>query len=138
MKKIKFSIITPSLNSDKSLAYTLSSIYEQSYKNFEHIIVDGGSTDHTLDVIKKHKIPNKKMIIAKNTTIYQAINIGIKKATGDYVIVLNTDDIFHSKKTLENVANIMKDSIESVNNLVKLNVPLGIDYSFGNNYAEIH
>ena len=114
MKKIKFSIITPSLNSDKSLAYTLSSIYEQSYKNFEHIIVDGGSTDHTLDVIKKHKIPNKKMIIAKNTTIYQAINIGIKKATGDYVIVLNTDDIFHSKKTLEKVANIIKKSAEKI------------------------
>ena len=65
MKKIKFSIITPSLNSDKSLAYTLSSVYEQSYKNFEHIIVDGGSTDRTLDVLKEHKIPNKKIILTK-------------------------------------------------------------------------
>lgn len=114
MKKIKFSIITPSLNSDKSLAYTLSSVYEQSYKNYEHIIVDGGSSDLTIDILKEHKIPNKKIILTKKTTIYEAINIGVKKASGDYVIVLNTDDIFHSIKTLENVANIIKKSTEKI------------------------
>ncbi len=114
MRKIKLSIITPSLNSDKSLAYTLSSVYDQTYKNFEHIIVDGGSTDHTLDILKKHRVLNKKIIIAKNTTIYEAINIGIKKAKGDYIIVLNTDDILHNKKTLENAVNVIKNSSEKI------------------------
>lgn len=114
MKNIKLSIITPSLNSDKSLAYTLSSVYEQTYKNFEHIIVDGGSTDQTIDILKKHKVPNKKIIIRKNTTIYQAINIGIKKASGDYIIILNTDDILDNKTTLENAVKIIKKGSEKI------------------------
>ena len=53
---MKLSIITPTLNSDKSIAYTLNSVFKQTYKNIEHIIVDGGSTDNTLDIVKKHKV----------------------------------------------------------------------------------
>ena len=62
---MKISIVTTSLNSDKSIGHTLSSVYEQTYKNIEHILVDGGSTDSTLKILKQHKV-KKKIIIAKN------------------------------------------------------------------------
>ena len=56
---MKISIITTTLNSEKTLAYTLFSVFEQTYKKIEHIIVDGGSTDNTLNIIKRHKFKNK-------------------------------------------------------------------------------
>ena len=59
MKNIKLSIITPCLNSDKSIAYTLSSVYSQTYKNIEHIIIDGGSKDNTINILKNHKVKKK-------------------------------------------------------------------------------
>ena len=60
---MKISIITTTLNSDKTIAYTLSSVFSQTYKNIEHVIVDGGSTDETLNILRKHKIKKK------NTTL---------------------------------------------------------------------
>lgn len=113
MKNIKLSIITPCLNSDKSIAYTLSSVYSQTYKNIEHIIIDGGSKDNTINILKNHKV-KKKIILAKNSSIYEAINLGIKKATGDYISVLNTDDILHNNNTLEKVVDIIKKSKEKI------------------------
>lgn len=58
---MKFSIITVCLNSEKTIIYTLNSILNQTYKNIEHIIIDGGSTDRTLDIIKKYPLKNKKV-----------------------------------------------------------------------------
>ena len=99
---MKISIITSTLNSEKTIAYTLNSVFNQVYKNYEHIIVDGGSTDKTLEIIKQHKIKNK-IIIKKKTSIYEAINLGIKSANGDYVLVLNSDDILNSNLVLKNL-----------------------------------
>ena len=82
------------MNSEKSIAFTLNSVFNQNYKNFEHIIVDGGSNDKTLEIVKKHKV--KKIIIKKKSSIYEAINLGIKNAIGDYILILNSDDILNS------------------------------------------
>ncbi len=106
---MKFSIITPTLNSEKSIAYTLNSVFNQAYKNYEHIIVDGGSKDRTLEIVKKHKIKNK-IIIKMKSSIYEAINIGIKKSSGEYIIILHSDDILNSDKTLKKIANILNSS----------------------------
>ena len=54
-KKMKITIVTSTLNSEKSIAYTLSSVFTQTYKNIEHIVIDGGSTDGSLKYCKKHK-----------------------------------------------------------------------------------
>lgn len=104
---MKLSIITPTLNSDKSIAYTLNSVFKQTYKNIEHIIVDGGSTDHTLKIVKKH-IVKKKIIIKKKSSIYEAINVGIQNSKGDYILVLNSDDILNSRFTIKRIINEIK------------------------------
>ena len=104
---MKLSIITPTLNSDKSIAYTLNSVFKQTYKNIEHIVVDGGSTDNTLNIVKKHKV-KKKIIIKKKSSIYEAINIGIRNATGDYILVLNSDDILNSHLIIKKIINKIK------------------------------
>ena len=106
---MKLTIITPTLNSDKSIAYTLNSVFIQTYKNIEHIIVDGGSTDNTLDIVNKHKI-KQKIIIKKKSSIYEAINLGIKNSTGDYILVLNSDDFLNSPFTIKKIINKIKET----------------------------
>jgi len=113
MKDLTISIVTICLNSEKSIAYTLYSVFCQTYKNIEHVIVDGGSTDDTLKIIKKHK-RKKKIIISKNSSIYEAINLGIKKCTGDYVLILNSDDILDNSKTIENAVKVIKKEKKSI------------------------
>ena len=110
---MKISIVTTSLNSDKSIGHTLSSVYEQTYKNIEHILVDGGSTDSTLKILKQHKV-KKKIIIAKNSSIYEAINIGIKNSAGDYVLILNSDDILDNKNVVKKIVKIIKKNKEKI------------------------
>ena len=69
MKNIKISIITTCKNSDKFIAYSLSSVASQTYKNLEHIIIDGGSEDETLEIIKKHKVKKKNYNYQKSSYI---------------------------------------------------------------------
>ena len=104
---MKITIVTSTLNSEKSLAYTLSSVFTQTYKNIEHIIVDGGSTDETISIARKHK-RNKKIFIRKKTSIYEALNIGIKKSTGEYILILNSDDILDHKDVIRDIVKVIK------------------------------
>ena len=105
---MKITIVTSTLNSEKSLAYTLSSVFTQTYKNIEHIIVDGGSTDSTISIAHKHK-RNKKIFVRKKTSIYEALNIGIKKSTGEYILILNSDDILDHKDVIKNIVKVIKE-----------------------------
>jgi len=114
VQNIKISIITTCFNSDKSIAYCLHSVFSQTYNNIEHILIDGGSKDSTLEILKKHKIKNKKIIIAHNTSIYAAINLGINKSSGDYILILNSDDILNNKYTIENLIKIIKKKKELI------------------------
>ena len=75
---MRLSIITVTLNSKKTIISTLNSVLSQTYKNIEHIIIDGGSTDGTIEIIKNYNHNNKKIIIANGSGIYEAMNIGIK------------------------------------------------------------
>ena len=105
---MKFSIITVCLNSEKTILYTLNSILNQTYKNIEHIIIDGGSTDRTLEIIKNYPFKNKKFFSTNSTGIYSAINDGIKRATGQYISVLHSDDIYQNNYILEEVSKIIE------------------------------
>ena len=97
MKKYKISIITVTKNSEKFLSENILSVKSQNYKNFEHIIVDGNSKDKTIKIIKSYK-KNIKFIKNKNDKgLYHAMNVGIKKSSGDIIGILNSDDIYLKK-----------------------------------------
>lgn len=109
---MKISIITTTYNSLLTIGDTLDSILNQSYGDFESIIIDGISTDGTLDVIKEYQLKfNGKLrcLSEPDCGIYDAMNKGIKMATGDIIGVLNSDDFFtHSdvlKKVVERFEN---------------------------------
>jgi glycosyltransferase involved in cell wall biosynthesis len=95
-RKRKFpliSIITVVLNNDSHIQKTLDSIFNQKYSNYELIIIDGGSTDGTLKIIKKNKKKIDKWISEKDKGIYDAFNKGMDLAEGDYIGFVNSDDI---------------------------------------------
>lgn len=98
-KKVFFSIITPVLNEPK-IKNNFKSLKKQSYKNFEHIVVDGGSEGKTLSLIKKNQKNISKLIIEKDNGIYDAINKGIKLSSGKVIGILNADDYYY-KNTLK-------------------------------------
>lgn len=96
-KDLLFSIITPCFNSEKTIERTILSVLNQTYTNFEYIIIDGGSTDSTLEIIEKYKDKfgdKLKVISEKDNGIYDAMNKGIRLSTGDLVGIINSDDYY--------------------------------------------
>ena len=121
---MKISIITVCFNSEKTIEKTFKSVQSQTHKNIEYIVVDGGSKDSTLDLIKKNESIVSKWISEPDKGLYDAMNKGIEMATGDIVGILNSDDIFTDEKVLENVANFHlknKNIDASVGNIIQFN-----------------
>ncbi len=100
---MRLSIITVTLNSKKTIISTLNSVLSQTYKNIEHIIIDGGSTDGTLEIINNYNHENKKVLIANGSGIYEAMNLGIKMSSGSIITILNSDDIYQNENTISDV-----------------------------------
>ena len=100
---MRLSIITVTLNSKKTIISTLNSILSQTYKDIEHIIVDGGSTDGTVQIINEYNHHNKKLIISKGSGIYKSMNLGIENASGEIITILNSDDIYQNENSISNV-----------------------------------
>ena len=104
------SIVTATYNSEKTLEETINSVLNQNYNNFEYIIVDGNSTDDTINIIKKFELIFKKKqktfkwISEKDTGIYNAWNKGLKLASGNWISFLGSDDIY-LENVLEKYAN---------------------------------
>jgi len=96
----KISIITVVFNNAKDIEYTIQSVLNQSYEHVEYIIVDGLSTDGTLDILNKYRAQIDILISEKDKGIYDAMNKGLEQATGDYVLFLNSGDAFYDKNTL--------------------------------------
>lgn len=90
------SIITVVLNNKKFLEKSILSVLNQNYKNIELIIIDGGSTDGTLDIVKKYKSKINFFISEKDNGLYDAMNKGIKNSKGSIIGILNSDDIYYS------------------------------------------
>ena len=103
-KYLKISVITVTKNSEKFLEENIESLSKQTYKNFEHIIIDGKSTDKTIDIIKKNSSKISKWISEPDNGLYDAMNKGIKLSEGDVIGILNSDDIYY-QKALEIVNN---------------------------------
>ena len=97
----KFSIITICYNEAKSIRATCDSICTQSCKDFEWIVIDGGSTDGTLQILKEYKGSIDCLVSEQDSGIYNAMNKGASKATGDYLIFMNGGDRFASTEVLK-------------------------------------
>lgn len=104
---MKISIVTTTWNSASTVADTIESVLNQSYDDFEHIIVDGGSKDATLDIIRQYEPKYNgrlRYISEKDKGIYDAMNKGIKMASGDIIGILNSDDFYRDKDVLKDIA----------------------------------
>jgi len=111
---LKISIITVVWNNAKTIKDAINSVLNQSYKDIEYIVIDGSSTDGTIDIVQSYgdKI---KFISEKDNGLYDAMNKGIRMATGDVVGILNSDDFYASDKILQIVADeFLKGNIDSV------------------------
>jgi len=101
---MKISLITPTYNSAATIARTIDSVMAQNYSDLEYIIVDGLSSDKTAEIVRayQNKI-NIKFVSEKDSGIYDAMNKGIKMASGEVIGILNSDDFFADDKVLESV-----------------------------------
>ena len=105
---MKFSVITPCLNRVQFIGATIESVIAQDYSNFEHWIIDGGSTDGTLELLKRYR--HLRLVSEVDHGVYDAMNKGIRLATGEVVILLNSDDLLvHGALSL--VADIFRNAI---------------------------
>lgn len=99
----KLSVITIVYNNAKDIERTMLSVFNQSYANIEYIVIDGASTDGTLEIIKKYENRFAKLISEKDKGIYDAMNKGLSLATGDYVLFMNSGDEIYEPTTVEKV-----------------------------------
>lgn len=131
MQKIKISIITACLNSERCIEKCINSVLLQTYSNIEYIVVDGQSTDATCKIIGQHRHAIAEFISERDTGIYSAWNKGIKKATGDYVFILNSDDTLQNSRVVEDVVGfILKNHGPKAVYGKVLVCEEGTDYSF--------
>lgn len=106
---MRISIITVCYNSVSTIGDTLQSIVSQNHPSIEHIIVDGGSSDGTLDIIRQ--FPHVACLVSeKDNGLYDAMNKGLKKATGDVIGILNSDDLYLSRDVLKKVSACFDDT----------------------------
>jgi len=106
---MKISIITAAFNSARTVKDCLESVSAQSYPDIEHILIDGGSSDGTLEIARKHSA-SLRILSEKDKGIYDALNKGIKMAGGDIVGILNSDDFYAYKEALGDVVNLFNSS----------------------------
>jgi glycosyltransferase involved in cell wall biosynthesis len=105
----KISIITASFNSANTILETIESVNKQTYKNIEHIIIDGASKDKTLNIIKTKGKRITKIISEKDAGIYDAYNKGLSLAAGEIIGFLNSDDFYQNPHIIEMVMRIFEN-----------------------------
>lgn len=104
----KVSIITVCYNSSKTIEDTIQSVINQNYNNIEYIIIDGLSTDNTLEIVNKYSDKINKIVSEKDSGLYDAINKGIELASGDIIANLNSDDFYIDNNVITDVVNKME------------------------------
>lgn len=108
----KFSIITVTYNAGKVLEDTIQSVITQTYKNVEYIIVDGKSTDGTMDIVNRYREHIHTIVSEPDKGLYDAMNKGIDLATGDYLCFLNAGDELHEDDTLQLIVHSLNGEKE--------------------------
>lgn len=132
-------IITVTFNAEKYLESTIQSVINQTYKKIQYIIIDGGSTDNTLDIIRKYQENIYYWISEVDRGIYDAMNKGILISTGDWLLFLGADDYLYSTSIVENIMNehISLDTMLMCGNIIfdnkkKFSSSIGIRTLFSN------
>jgi glycosyltransferase involved in cell wall biosynthesis len=112
---MKVSIVTATFNCENSIAATLRSVAEQDHQDIEHIVVDGGSTDGTLDVVSTHGGRVARVISERDKGVYDAFNKGLRVASGEAVVYLNSGDTYTSAAAVSHaVRNLASDDVQAV------------------------
>lgn len=112
---MKVSIITSVYNNKSTIAGTIESVLSQTYSDIEYIVVDGASTDGTLEIIEKYSDKIDKILSEPDRGIYEGLNKGLALATGDVIGFLHSDDIFYSADVIEKVVKKFEESgVDSV------------------------
>jgi len=110
----KLSIITVCYNNKEGLRKTMESVKRQTFKEYEYIVIDGGSTDGTVELIKENEQYIDYWVSEKDNGIYNAMNKGIKVAKGEYCYFLNSDDCIAAPDTVERIFEKMKEDVDIV------------------------
>jgi glycosyltransferase involved in cell wall biosynthesis len=110
---MKISIITICFNSEKSIFQTFQSVKNQSFNNYEYVLIDGGSIDGTL-TIAKNQDHISKLVSEPDNGIYDALNKGIKNSNGEIIGFLNSDDSFYDENSLQYIYNAFDDNTDCV------------------------
>ena len=105
---MKISILTCVLNNERFIDEAIKSFQKQSYENKEHVIIDGGSTDETVSIIKKLKNNSTIFISSNDNGIYDAINKGVNLASGDIIGILHSDDVYDNESVISQVIEVFK------------------------------
>ncbi|NLV53931.1 MAG: glycosyltransferase [Bacteroidales bacterium] len=105
---MKFSIITVTYNAEATIERTLKSVAQQTYAEVEHLIMDGASTDRTLEIASRY--PHATVWSSPDNGLYDAMNHGISKATGDFICFLNAGDTLHEEDTLKHLAEAWENA----------------------------
>ena len=107
---MKISIITAVRNAAATIGAALESVERQTYPDIEHIVVDGLSTDGTMDVVRRHSARLAKVVSERDSGIYDAFNKGLRLATGEVVAFLNADDVYAAPDVLQAVHDVFERS----------------------------
>lgn len=141
MDKVRISIITAAYNSDKTISMTLQSVLSQSYDSYEYIIIDGKSTDNTLEIIREYqgKFGEKLKVISETDSgIYDAWNKGVKLASGEWICFLGSDDVLYDNalgvyaqymNTIDKSVNYISSKVELVTENLELIKVIGRPWS---------
>jgi putative colanic acid biosynthesis glycosyltransferase len=116
---MKISIITVNYNNDFSLENTISSVIKQYFLDYEYIVIDGGSNDNSVEIIKKYASKITYWISEKDNGIYHAMNKGIAQASGEYILFLNAGDIFADTTVLQKIEPYLTADFVCGNALLK-------------------
>lgn len=134
---LKVSIITVCYNAEEYIENAIQSVLNQTHKDIEYIIIDGKSTDRTLEIVGKYKDRIHAIISEKDNGVYNAMNKGIRNSTGDILYFLNSDDYFFDNVTVETIVKefVEDNSSDLIYGRVKvINIPAQIQ-SQGNNFS---
>jgi glycosyltransferase len=107
---MRVSIVTIVYNNKECVSDCIESVLNQSYGNIEHIVIDGGSTDGTQQVIEKYRDSIAIYLSEKDNGLYDALNKGIKMASGDVIGILHSDDVFYDNHVVRDIANAFESS----------------------------
>ncbi|MGN0282775.1 MAG: glycosyltransferase family 2 protein [Prevotella sp.] len=115
---MRYSVITINYNNAKGLRRTIDSVVCQTYDDYEYVIIDGGSTDSSVEIIKEYEDKITYWVSEKDGGIYDAMNKGVKNAHGEYLIFMNSGDIFHDNKVLSDVSLHIHDEDIIIGNVL--------------------